>query len=127
MGAEMSRLFCTAGTDVIDCSSGHVSKAEKLVYGRGFQVLFSDCIRRGIGISTIAVGSIFEGDHVNTIIAAGRPDLCDIALLRVPATAWTQHEAPKQGYPDAWWPKQHLSGKLQLQRNHARAHFPLHS
>ncbi len=71
----MSRLFCTAGAGVIDCSSGHVSKAEKLVYGRRFQVPFSDCIRREIGLSIIAVGNIFEGDHVNIIIAAGRAHL----------------------------------------------------
>jgi anthraniloyl-CoA monooxygenase len=95
MEAEMSCLFCAAGADVIDYSSGQVSKAEKLVYGCRFQVPFSGCIRSEIGISTITVGNIFEGDHVNTIIAAGRADLCSIARLHVPATAWTQHEAGK--------------------------------
>jgi anthraniloyl-CoA monooxygenase len=120
MRDEMSRLFCTAGVGVIDCSSGHVSKAEKLVYGHGFQVPVSDCNRMEIGISTIAVRNIFEGDHVTIIIAAGRANLCDIARLHVPATT-------RQGYTDAWWPKQYLSGNLHLQRNCARAHLPLHS
>ncbi len=68
---EVARLFCAAGADVIDCSSGQVSKAEKPVYGRMFQVPFSDRIRNEVGISTIAVGNIFEADHVNTIIAVG--------------------------------------------------------
>jgi anthraniloyl-CoA monooxygenase len=117
----MSCLFCTAGADVIDCSSGRVSKAEKLVYGRRFQVPFPDCMRNEIGISTIAAGNIFEGDHVNTIIAAGRADLCAIARLDVPDTARTLHEAAKQGYTDEWRPKQYLSGKLQLERNYDRA------
>ena len=92
----MSRLFCTAGAGVIDCPTGHVSQAGKLVYGRRFQVPFSDCIRREVGISTIAVGNIFEVDHVNIIIAAGRANLCDIARLNVPATAWKQ---PSKGIP----------------------------
>ena len=77
--ADVARLFNAAGADVIDCSSGQVSKAEKPVYGRMFQVPFSDRIRNEAGVPTIAVGNIFEGDHVNTIIAAGRADLCAIA------------------------------------------------
>jgi anthraniloyl-CoA monooxygenase len=116
----MSRLFCTAGAGVIDCPPGHVSKAKKLVYGRRCQVPLSDCIRRGIGISTIAMGNIFEGDHVNIIIAAGRANLSDIARLH-------GLEAAEQGYTDAWWPKQYLSCKSQLQCNCARAHLPLYS
>ena len=65
---------------MIDCSSGQVSKAERPVYGRMFQVPFSDRIRNEAGIATIAVGNIFEGDHVNTHhYAAGRADLCAVA------------------------------------------------
>jgi hypothetical protein len=56
----MSRLFCTTRAGVIDCLSGHVSKAEKLIYGRRFLVPFSDCIRREIGISIIAVRNILR-------------------------------------------------------------------
>jgi anthraniloyl-CoA monooxygenase len=123
--SEITRLFHAAGADVIDCSSGQVSKAEKPVYGRMFQVPFSDRIRNEIGISTIAVGNIFEGDHVNTIIAAGRADLCAIARPHLADTAWTLHEAAKLGYTDVWWPKQYLSGKLQLERNYARAQLLL--
>ena len=123
--AEVARLFCAAGVDVIDCSSGQVSRAEKPVYGRMFQVPFSDRIRNEVGIPTIAVGNIFEGDHVNTIIAAGRADLCAIARPHLADTAWTLHEAAKQGYSDIWWPPQYISGKQQLERNVARAQMLL--
>ena len=118
---HVARLFCEAGADVIDCSSGQVSKEEKPVYGRMFQVPLSDRIRNEVGIATIAVGNIFEGDHVNTIIAAGRADLCAIARPHLADPAWTLHQAAKQGYSDVWWPPQYLQGKEQLERNLARA------
>ncbi len=114
-------LFKEAGADVIDCSSGQVSKDERPVYGRMYQVPFSDRIRNEVGIPTIAVGNIFEGDHVNTIIAAGRADLCAVARPHLADPAWTLHEAAKQGFHDIWWPKQYLHGKSQLERNLARA------
>jgi anthraniloyl-CoA monooxygenase len=118
---EIARLFKEAGADVIDCSSGQVSKAERPVYGRMFQVPFSDRIRNEAGVPTIAVGNIFEGDHINTIIAAGRADLCAVARPHLADPAWTLHEAAKQGYADAWWPTPYLGGKIQLERNLARA------
>jgi anthraniloyl-CoA monooxygenase len=118
---EVARLFCSAGADVIDCSSGQVSKSEKPVYGRMFQVPFSDRIRNEVHISTIAVGNIYEGDHVNTIIAAGRADLCAIARPHLADPSWTLHEAARQGYKDVKWPDQYLAGKEQLERNIARA------
>lgn len=119
--AKIACLFKTAGADVIDCSSGQVSKAEQPVYGRMFQVPFSDRIRNEAGVPTIAVGNIFEGDHVNTIIAAGRADLCAIARPHLADPAWTLHEAARQGYSDVWWPTPYLGGKQQLERNLARA------
>ncbi|HEX2329838.1 MAG TPA: bifunctional salicylyl-CoA 5-hydroxylase/oxidoreductase [Candidatus Angelobacter sp.] len=123
--AAVARLFKGAGADVIDCSSGQVSKAEKPVYGRMFQVPFADRIRNEVGIPTIAVGNIFEGDHINTIIAAGRADLCAVARPHLADPAWTLHEAAKQGFTDISWPKQYLSGKQQLERNIARAQLML--
>jgi anthraniloyl-CoA monooxygenase len=117
----VARLFCEAGADLIDCSSGQVSKDEKPVYGRMFQVPLSDRIRNEVGIATIAVGNIFEGDHVNTIIAAGRADLCAIARPHLADPSWTLHEAAKQGFTEIKWPDQYLAGKEQLERNIARA------
>ncbi len=119
--AAVARLFKAAGADVIDCSSGQVSKAERPVYGRMFQVPFSDWIRNEVGVPTIAVGNIFEGDHVNTIIAAGRADLCALARPHLADPSWTLHEASRQGYTDIWWPPPYIGGKQQLDRNVARA------
>jgi anthraniloyl-CoA monooxygenase len=119
--SQVACLFKGAGADVIDCSSGQVSKAERPVFGRMFQVPFSDRIRNEVGVPTIAVGNIFDGDHVNTIIAAGRADLCAIARPHLADPVWTLHEAAKQGYSDIWWPSPYLNGKEQLERNLARA------
>jgi hypothetical protein len=67
----IARIFKAAGADMIDCSSGQVSKQEKPVFGRMFQTPFADRVRNEAGIATIAVGAISEADHVNGIIAAG--------------------------------------------------------
>lgn len=113
----IARLFKAAGADMIDCSSGQVSKQEKPVYGRMFQTPFADRIRNEAQIPTIAVGAIFEADHANSIIAAGRADLCAIARPHLADPAWTLHEAAKLGFNDMPWPKQYVAGKLQLERN----------
>jgi anthraniloyl-CoA monooxygenase len=114
---EIGRMFKAAGADMIDCSSGQVSKAQKPVYGRMYQTPFADRIRNEAGIATIAVGAISEADHVNSIIAAGRADLCAIARPHLANPQWTLLEAAKIGYHDVRWPVQYLSGKNQLERN----------
>ena len=88
---EIARAFKAAGADMIDCSSGQVSKKEKPVYGRMYQTPFADRIRNEAGIATIAVGAISEADHVNSIIAAGRADLCAVARPHLANPAWTLH------------------------------------
>jgi anthraniloyl-CoA monooxygenase len=82
-----------------------------------FQTPFADRIRNEAGIATMAVGAISEADHVNSIIAAGRADLCAIARPHLANPAWALLEAAKIGYRDVPWPKQYLSGKTQLERN----------
>jgi anthraniloyl-CoA monooxygenase len=114
---EIARLFKAAGADLVDCSSGQVSKKQQPVYGRMYQTPFADRIRNEAGIATMAVGAISEADHVNSIIAAGRADLCAIARPHLANPAWSLNEAAKIGYRDLQWPKQYLSGKTQLERN----------
>ena len=114
---EIARAFKAAGADLIDCSSGQVSKKEQPVYGRMFQTPFADRIRNEAGIPTIAVGAISEADHVNSIIAAGRADLCAVARPHLANPAWTLLEAAKIGYTDVAWPKQYRAAKVQLERN----------
>jgi anthraniloyl-CoA monooxygenase len=117
---EIARAFREAGADMIDCSSGQVSAAQKPTYGRMYQTPFADRIRNEAGIATIAVGAISEADHVNSIIAAGRADLCAVARPHLANPAWTLTEAAKIGYTAAAWPKQYLSGKTQMETLFAR-------
>ncbi|MNI28924.1 NADPH dehydrogenase [compost metagenome] len=119
--AIFAKMFKHAGADLIDCSSGQVSKEEKPVYGRLFQTPFSDKIRNEIGIPTIAVGAISEADQANSIIAAGRADLCAVARPHLADPAWVLHEAAKIGLTNIAWPKQYLSGKTQYETGLARA------
>jgi anthraniloyl-CoA monooxygenase len=114
---EIAKAFKDAGADMIDCSSGQVTKKEKPVFGRMFQTPFADQIRNEAGIATIAVGAIFEADNVNTIIAAGRADLCAVARMHLVNPAWTLLEAAKIGYKNVTWPKQYVSAKVQIERN----------
>jgi anthraniloyl-CoA monooxygenase len=117
---EIAKAFKAAGADLIDCSSGQVSKKEKPVYGRMFQTPFADRVRQEAGIPTIAVGAISEADHVNSIIAAGRADLCAVARPHLANPAWTLTEAAKIGYVAQPWPKQYRSAKGQMEANFQR-------
>ncbi|MGI6247692.1 MAG: bifunctional salicylyl-CoA 5-hydroxylase/oxidoreductase [Pseudochelatococcus sp.] len=119
--AIFAQFFRQAGADLIDCSSGQVVKEEKPVYGRLFQTPFSDKIRNEIHIPTIAVGAISEADHANSIIAAGRADLCAVARPHLADAAWSLHEAAKIGVTTIPWPQQYRSAKYQYESNLARA------
>ncbi|MBP6900551.1 MAG: bifunctional salicylyl-CoA 5-hydroxylase/oxidoreductase [Burkholderiaceae bacterium] len=117
---EIAKAFKAAGADMIDCSSGQVSKKEKPVYGRMFQTPFADRIRQEAGIPTIAVGAISEADHANSILAAGRADLCAVARPHLANPAWTLTEAARIGYTATGWPRQYRSAKGQMEANFAR-------
>ena len=121
---EIARLFKAAGCDVIDVSSGQTTREAKPVYGRMYQTPFSDRIRNEVGILTIAVGAISEADQANSIIAAGRADLCAIARPHLADAAWTLHETAKLQSRDVEWPKQYLSGRDQLYRELQRKNGP---
>lgn len=117
----IARLFKDSGADIIDCSSGQVVPEQRPQYGRMYQTPFADRIRNEVGIPTVAVGAIFEADHVNMVIGAGRADLCAIARPHLADTAWTLHEAAKIGYEGVEWPKQYVSGRLQYETNLRRS------
>jgi anthraniloyl-CoA monooxygenase len=117
---EIARAFKAAGVDLIDVSTGQTVAGQKPVYGRMYQTPFADRIRNEIGIATLAVGNIYEADHVNSIIAAGRADLCALARPHLTNPAWTLQAAADQGYTQQWWPNPYLSGKSQLERNAKR-------
>jgi anthraniloyl-CoA monooxygenase len=113
---QIARLFKRSGCDMIDVSSGQTTRAAKPVYGRMYQTPFSDRIRNEAGIQTIAVGAITQADQVNSIIAAGRADLCAIARPHLADPAWTLHEAAALQSRAVDWPRQYLSGRDQLYR-----------
>ncbi len=112
----MARLFKAAGCDVIDVSSGQTTRAARPIYGRMYQTPFADRIRNEVGVQTMAVGAISESDQVNSIIAAGRADLCAIARPHLANPAWTLHEAAKMQSRHVEWPLPYLSGRDQLYR-----------
>jgi anthraniloyl-CoA monooxygenase len=118
---EVARAFKLAGVDLIDVSTGQTSREGKPIYGRMYQTPYADRIRNEIGIATMAVGNIFEADHVNSIIAAGRADLCALGRPHLADPHWTLHAAAQLGYAAMPWPVQYLPGKSQLERNLARA------
>jgi anthraniloyl-CoA monooxygenase len=118
---EIARAFKAAGADLIDVSSGQVSPLQKPTYGRMYQTPFADRIRQEAGIATMAVGAISEADHVNSIIAAGRADLCAVGRPHLANPAWTLAEAARIGYTPIAWPKQLVSGKSQMEALAQRA------
>ncbi len=118
---RIASAFKEAGADLIDVSTGQTTRRAKPVYGRMYQTPFSDRIRNEVGIATLAVGNIYEPDHVNSIIAAGRADLCALGRPHLSDPFWTLHAAVQLGYKAQPWPNQYLSGKTQLERNLARA------
>jgi anthraniloyl-CoA monooxygenase len=122
---EIARLLGGAGVDIIDVSAGQTSIDARPVYGRMFQTPFSDRIRNEAGIATMAVGNITEPDHVNSILMAGRADLCCLARPHLADPYWTLHAAARLGYRGETWPKSYLAGRDQLHRLAERAENPM--
>jgi anthraniloyl-CoA monooxygenase len=121
----VARAFKEAGVTLLSISTGQTVPDQRPVYGRMWQTPFADMIRNLVGITTLAVGNIFEPDHVNTIIGAGRADLCAVARPHLADPAWTLHAAAGQQYTAQWWPQPYLAGKTQLEHNLERAAIAL--
>jgi anthraniloyl-CoA monooxygenase len=113
---EIARLLQAAGVDICDVSAGQTSLRARPVYGRMFQTPFSDRIRNETGMATIAVGNIYEPDHVNSILMAGRADLVCLARPHLTDPYWTLHAAAKLGDRNVKWPDPYLPGRDQLYR-----------
>ena len=114
-GADAVRIaeaFAAAGADAIDVSTGQVTPDEQPAFGRSYQTPFSDSIRNRTSIATIAVGVISSFDDVNSIILAGRADLCALGRAHLYNPNWTLHAAAAQGYAGAAaaWPDQWAAG-----------------
>ena len=116
----IARAFQAAGADLIDVSSGQVSKQQKPVYGRMFQVPFSDQIRNEAGLATMCVGTITTADQVNTILAAGRADLVALGRPHLVDPFFTMKAAAWYGVLTMHCPPQYGPGKDQIFRNSTR-------
>src|SRR5204863_4513258 len=112
----IARLLGDAGVDVINVSAGQTTMRARPVYGRMFQTPFSDRIRNEIGIATMAVGNIYEPDHVNSILMAGRADLVCLARPHLANPYWTLHAAARLGDRGEAWPPPYYAGRDQLYR-----------
>jgi anthraniloyl-CoA monooxygenase len=117
---EIGRAFAEAGADLIDVSAGQTWADCEPVYGRMFQTPFADQIRNEGRVATMAVGNIYETDHVNSILAAGRADLVALARPHLVDPMWTLRAAASQDYRGVHVPPQYLGGMAQLARNLAR-------
>jgi anthraniloyl-CoA monooxygenase len=117
----ISRLLVDNGVDLVDVSAGQTSTQAQPVYGRMFQTPFSDRIRNEAGVATLAVGNIYEPDHVNSILMAGRADLVCLARPHLTDPYWTLHAAADLHYTGVNWPKPYWPGRDQLNRLKARA------
>ena len=113
---EIARLFQAAGVDILNVSAGQTTREARPVYGRMFQTPFSDRIRNETGMATMAVGNIYEPDHVNSILMAGRADLVCLARPHLTDPYWTLHAAAALGDRDEAWPEPYWPGRDQLFR-----------
>jgi anthraniloyl-CoA monooxygenase len=102
----IARAFASAGADVIDVSTGQVHPDERPAFGRSYQTPYADRIRNQLGVATMAVGAISSYDDVNSILLAGRADLCLLGRAHLYDPNWTLHAAADQGYrgPGVTWP-----------------------
>src|SRR5688572_25883198 len=113
----IAEAFAREGADLIDVSAGQTSTQAQPVYGRMFQTPFSDKLRNEARVATMAVGNIYEPDHANSILAAGRADLVALGRPHLIDPMWTLRAAAALDYRDIHVPPQYLNGQAQLARN----------
>ncbi|GAB2868265.1 bifunctional salicylyl-CoA 5-hydroxylase/oxidoreductase [Streptomyces deserti] len=123
---EIARAFAAHGADAIDVSTGQVVAEERPEFGRSYQTPYADRIRHEVGIPVIAVGAISSWDDVNSLILAGRTDLCALARPHLYDPHWTLHAAAEQGYqgPGAVWPAPYRAGSRRPQTGRTDAPKP---
>lgn len=118
---RIAAMLRAAGVDICDVSAGQTSIQARPVYGRMFQTPFSDRIRNETGMATMAVGNIYEPDHINSILLAGRADLVCLARPHLADPYWTLHAAAALGDRSVAWPAPYLPGRDQIYRLAERA------
>ncbi|HHZ08405.1 MAG TPA: bifunctional salicylyl-CoA 5-hydroxylase/oxidoreductase [Rhizobiales bacterium] len=112
----IAAMLKEAGVDICDVSAGQTSNRARPVYGRMFQTPFADQIRNEAHMATMAVGNIYEPDHVNSILMAGRADLVCLARPHLANPYWTLHAASALGDREEEWPAPYYRGRDQMWR-----------
>ncbi|GGU87682.1 salicylyl-CoA 5-hydroxylase [Streptomyces filipinensis] len=122
----IARAFAAHGADAIDVSTGQVVAEEQPEFGRSYQTPFADRIRHEVGVPVIAVGAISSWDDVNSLLLAGRTDLCALGRPHLYDPHWTLHAAAEQGYdgPGAVWPAPYRAGRRPPQTGRTDAPRP---
>ncbi|MPY54373.1 bifunctional salicylyl-CoA 5-hydroxylase/oxidoreductase [Streptomyces acidicola] len=123
---EIARAFAAHGADAVDVSTGQVVADEHPEFGRSYQTPFADRIRHEVGVPVITVGAISSWDDVNSLILAGRTDLCALARPHLYDPNWTLHAAAEQGYqgPGVSWPAPYRAGSRPPRTGRADAPKP---
>ena len=109
---ELARELKSRGVDVIDCSSGGLkgaATAARIKRTPGFQVPFSDRIRREAGVKTMTVGLILEPALAQSILAHGQADLVAIGREALYNPNWPLHAEVALGCEGDYesWPVQY--------------------
>ncbi|QTE01536.1 bifunctional salicylyl-CoA 5-hydroxylase/oxidoreductase [Streptomyces cyanogenus] len=122
----IARAFAAHGADAIDVSTGQVVAEERPEFGRSYQTPFADRIRHEVRVPVIAVGAISSWDDVNSLVLAGRTDLCALARPHLFDPHWTLHAAAEQGYegPGVVWPAPYRAGSRRPQTGRTDAPKP---
>ncbi|GAB2717865.1 bifunctional salicylyl-CoA 5-hydroxylase/oxidoreductase [Streptomyces bullii] len=122
----IARAFAAHGADAIDVSTGQVVAEERPEFGRSYQTPYADRIRHEVGVPVIAVGAISSWDDVNSLVLAGRTDLCALARPHLYDPHWTLHAAAEQGYegPGVVWPAPYRAGSRRPQTGRTDAPKP---
>ncbi|MEU6314917.1 bifunctional salicylyl-CoA 5-hydroxylase/oxidoreductase [Streptomyces sp. NPDC047014] len=109
---RIAAAFADHGADAVDVSTGQVVADEAPEYGRSYQTPYADRIRNALGVPVIAVGAISSWDDVNSLLLAGRADLCALGRPHLYDPQWTLHAAAEQSYtgPAAPWPAPYRAG-----------------
>jgi anthraniloyl-CoA monooxygenase len=114
-GIEIARMLRDAGNDILGVSAGGVSNVQRPVDGRAYQATFSDQIRNELDIATMAVGGIVSHGDINTILAAGRADMCALGRGYLEDAYFARHAARDQNYTGLDWPNQYRrAGEVRL-------------
>ena len=83
----LARALKERGVDMVDCSSGGITGSSSMpIVPRmpGYQVHYTERVRREADIRTIAVGLLTEPEQAEAVLAEGRADL--IAMVRATST-----------------------------------------